>query len=183
MVMYPSVTVSAVLTAPAQTLFDIVSDVTRHPELAGSREVQQVELVSSPPLRVGSHFRSWQRIGMMRYRTRSFVQIYEPPLKFSWLSGLGFRRPPFGQLWGFEFEPLGDGSSTLVMHSMAVPVPFLPIPPFMAIADRGARHEADNMRPTLTNLAHMAAARIVGEVRVVLAPCPSQQALLRQSRA
>ena len=105
-------------------------------------------------------------------------RFYEPPYKFTWLSGPGFRKPPFGQLWGFEFQPLGDGSSTLVMHSMTVPVALLTIQPFVPLAHAGARHEADNMRPTLVNLARMAGTRIIGELRVVLAPCASQRALL-----
>ena len=72
---YPSVTVSAVMAAPVRVLFDIVSDVGRHPELAGSREVRHTELVTPPPVRLGAHFRSRQQIGLLRYPTHSYVQI------------------------------------------------------------------------------------------------------------
>jgi hypothetical protein len=175
---YPGVTISAVITAPARALFDIVADVSRHPELAGSQEVQSAEWITPMPARAGSRFQSRQRIGLLRYPSRSCVQVCQPPHQFTWLSGFGFERPPLGQLWGFEFQPLGDGSSTLVMHSMMVPVPFLPVPPFTWLADAGARHEADNMRPTLSNLARMAGARVIGDTRVVLEPCPSHRALV-----
>lgn len=178
MVKYSSVTVSGVITAPAEKLFAIVSDVTRHPELAGSREVQRVELVTPPPIRVGSAFRSRQQIGGFRYPTRSYVQVCDPPYRFTWLSGPGFRKPPFGQLWGFEFQPQGEHPSTLVLHSMTVPVPLLNLPPFSWIADAGARHESRNMLPTLENLARMAGASLIGDVRIVLSPPQSHRALL-----
>lgn len=178
MIKYSSVTVSGVITAPVEKLFAIVSDVTRHPELAGSREVQQVELITLPPIRAGSGFRARQQIGAFRYPTRSWVQVYDPPHRFTWLSGPGFRRPPFGQLWGFEFQPQGELSGALVLHSMTVPVPLLNLPPFSWIADAGARHEARNMLPTLDNLARMAGARLIGDVRIVLSPPQSHRALL-----
>ncbi|MCS7059983.1 MAG: hypothetical protein RMN25_02355 [Anaerolineae bacterium] len=178
MVKYASATVSGVITAPAQKLFAIVSDVTRHPELAGSGEVMRVEWVTPPPIRVGSEFRARQQIGLARYSTRSFVQVYEPPYRFTWLSGPGFRKPPFGQLWGFEFQPQGDHPSTLVLHSMTVPVPLLNVPPLSWIADAGARHETRNMLPTLENLARMAQARLIGDIRIVLSPSQSHRALL-----
>ncbi len=178
MVKYSSVTVSGVITAPAEKLFAIVSDVSRHPELAGSREVQRVELVTPPPVRAGSLFRSRQQIGALHYPTQSYVQVCDPPYRFTWLSGVGFRKPPFGQLWGFEFEPHGEHPSTLVSHSMTVPVPLLNLPPFSWIADAGARHEARNMLPTLHNLARMAGAKLIGDVRIVLSPAQSHRPLL-----
>ena len=50
--------------APREKLFEIVSDVTRHPQMAGSGEVQRVEWMTPLPVRVGSQFKSLQKIGM-----------------------------------------------------------------------------------------------------------------------
>ena len=175
---YASVTISGVITAPAERLFAIVTDVRCHPELAGSSEVRQVEWLTPEPIQVGSHFRSCQQIGPLRYQSHSFVQIYEPSRKFTWLSGIGFRKPPFGQLWGFEFVPQGEFPGALVMHSMTIPIPVLNVAPFASIADAVAHREAQTMAPTLTNLARLANAKLIGETRIVLAPCPSQGSLL-----
>lgn len=166
----PSLTVAGLITAPSDKLFDIVADVTRHPELAGSGEVERVEWSSPAPHGVGSRFTANQNINGMRYRTRSVVQAFDRPRQFVWLSGFGARRPPFGQLWGFDFKII-DARTTWVSHMMRVPIPLLRIPPFTWIADAGAMHEAMNMKPTLGRLARMADAQLLGEVRVTLDWC------------
>lgn len=176
---HPSVTLRATISANIQSLFDIVADPRRHPELAGSGEVQAVELLTPGPLGVGSGFQATQSVKGFQYPTRSFVQVYERPTKFVWLSGPGFRRPPFGQLWGFEFQAV-DANATRVLHSMSVPFYVVPqIPPFKQLAEAGVRHEADNMRPTFERLARMAGAAVVSDIDTVLEPASSFKPLLR----
>ncbi|MCX6018241.1 MAG: hypothetical protein NTZ50_07015 [Chloroflexi bacterium] len=167
---YPSVTVSGLITAPAEVLFAIVSDVSRHPELAGSGEVEQVEWVTPAPHGVGAGFAARQNVGGMRYRTRSYVQVYDPPHQFVWLSGIGARRPPFGQLWGFDFKVI-DARTTWTSNMMRVPIPLLRVPPFTWMADTGAMHEVTNMKPTLPRLAKMAGAQLLGDLRITLDWC------------
>lgn len=180
MLKFPSATVSGLITAPQERLFAIISDVTRHPELAGSGEVQHVAWMSAEPHGVGSEFGSRQRVGAFSYPTRSFVQEYDAPRRMVWLSGPGAKKPPLGQLWGFELEAL-DSRTTWVSHMMRVPLyPVLDVPPFSWLAAAGAHHEARNMKPTLRNLARMADAQLLGEIRVVLdwrptaAPCTAR---------
>lgn len=176
---HPSVTVRTTISAPIHSLFDIVADPRRHPELAGSGEVQTIELLTPGPIGVGSGFQAKQSVRGFQYPTRSFVQVCERPTKFVWLSGPGFRRPPFGQLWGFEFQTI-DSATTRVMHSSSVPFYIVPqFPPFSQLAEKGVRHEADNMRPTLHNLARMAGAEVVGDVETAFEPAPSFRPLLR----
>lgn len=117
----PSVTVTGLITASCETLFDIVSDPTHHPDIAGSGEVIHVEPMSPLPMHVGSGFKSRQCIGWYQYPSLSYVQVYDRPYHFVWLSGFGFRKPPFGQLWGFRFVPV-DARSALVSHMMKLPL-------------------------------------------------------------
>jgi hypothetical protein len=165
-VKYPSVTVTALLTAPCEVLFEIVSDPLRHPGLAGSGEVIATRWVTPPPVGVGSAFQSRQCVGWYQYPTRSFVQVYDPPYRFVWMSGPGFRKPPLGQLWGFELKPL-DARSTLVSHMMKWPLfPLIPVPPFTWLAALGVNHELANMRPTLFKLARLSGALVIGDLQV-----------------
>lgn len=171
---YPSVTVTALLTAPAEALFDIVSDVERHPELAGSGEVIATRCLTPGPVREGSAFQSRQCVGWYQYPSRSYVQVYERPYRFVWLSGFGFKKPPFGQLWGFDLKPL-DARSTLVSHMMKWPLlPLADLPFVSQFARRGVEHELMNMRPTLPKLAKLSNAQIIGDLQVVYDWCLSE---------
>lgn len=170
-VKYPSVTVSALVTAPCEALFSIVNDPMRHPELAGSGEVMETRWLTPLPVQVGSGFQSRQCVGWYQYPSRSYVQVYEPPYRFIWLSGPGFKRGPLGQLWGFDLKPL-DARTTLVSHMMQVPYLPLPhVPPFIGVAERISRHEEKNMRPTLHKLAKAAGAQIIGDLQVTFDWC------------
>ncbi len=164
---YPSVTVTALITASCEELFKLVSDPTRHSNLAGSGEVMNVEWITPPPFGVGSAFKARQCVGWYQYPTRSYVQTYDAPYRFVWLSGPGFRKPPFGQLWGFHLTPV-DARSTLVSHLMKWPIAPVPnLPPFSWLAERGLQHELTNMRPTLYKLAKEAGASVIGDLQVV----------------
>jgi hypothetical protein len=164
--MFPSVTVSGLVTAPADLLFDIVSDVTQHPKLAGSGEVHAIEWITPAPRGVGSGFSARQRNGVLRYATRSYVQEFRRPYRFVWLSGFGMKKPPFGQLWGFDFQPL-DARTTWVSNMMRVPAYPVPrIPPLIWLASAGLEHEARNMKPTLRNLAVLAGAQLLGDIKI-----------------
>lgn len=181
----PSVTVSGLITASCERLFEIVSDVTQHPKLAGSGEVQTVAWISPGTPGVGSGFASRQQVGPFNYPVRSYVQEYEAPRRFVWLSGVGMKKPPFGQMWGFDLQAV-DARTTWVSHMMRVPMYVLPnILPFNALMQAGAAHESRNMKPTLTNLAKLANAQMLGEIRVVYdwcaseMPCGSVESILR----
>lgn len=163
---FPSATVTALITAPCEALFAIVSDPTRHPGIAGSGAVMESEWLSQPPVDAGSVFKSRQCVGWYQYPTRSYIQVYEAPYRFIWLSGPGFKKPPFGQLWGFELTPV-DARSTLVSNLMQVPyVPALPVWPFTRIAANIVDRELANMKPTLHRLAKAAHAEVIGDLQI-----------------
>lgn len=163
---FPSATVTALITAPCEALFAIVSDPARHADIAGSGAVMECEWLSEMPVHAGAVFKSRQCVGWYQYPTRSFVQAFEPPHRFIWMSGPGFKKPPFGQLWGFELTPI-DARSTLVSNLMQVPyVPALPVWPFKRITENIIERELTNMKPTLYRLAKVAHAEVIGELQI-----------------
>jgi hypothetical protein len=147
-------------------LFAIVSDPARHADIAGSGAVMESDWLTVPPVQAGSVFKSRQCVGWYQYPTRSFVQVIEAPHRFIWMSGPGFKKPPFGQLWGFELTPV-DARSTLVSNLMQVPyVPALPVWPFTRITAAIIEREIGNMTPTLYRLAKVAHAQVIGDLQI-----------------
>ncbi len=162
----PSATVSGLITASCDTLFDIISDPLRHPEIAGSGEVMSVRMLTPPPIRVGTVFQSHQCMRWLAYPTRSFVRVYDPPYRFVWFSAPIICQFPFGQLWGFELVPI-DSRLTAVNHLMRIPIYTLPnLPGINALVKAGVRHEINNMSPTLYRLAAAARAIVLGEIQI-----------------
>jgi hypothetical protein len=87
------------------------------------------------------------------------------------MSGFGFKKPPLGQLWGFELRPI-DARSTLVSHMMKWPLfPLNEVPLISQMARRGVEHELANMRPTLAKLAKLTSALIIGDLQVTYDWC------------
>ena len=163
---FPSATVTALITAPCEALYAIVSDPARHPDIAGSGAVMESEWVTAPPVCAGSFFKSRQCVGWYQYPTHSYIQVHEPPYRFIWMSGPGFKKPPFGQLWGFELTPV-DARSTLVSNLMQVPyMPALPVWPFTRIVEDIIDRELVNMKPTLYRLAKVAHAEVIGDLQI-----------------
>src|SRR5579884_2703864 len=107
----PDVTVEEVIAAPAQMLYDLVSDVTRmgewSPETTSCRWVGGA---TGP--RVGARFRGSNRNGWRRWSTSCTVVTADPGARFSfdvYLPGVAVSR------WTYEFVPEGRG--TLVRES------------------------------------------------------------------
>ena len=126
----------------------------------------ECEWLSEPTDCAGAVFKSRQCVGWYQYPTRSYVQVYDPPYRFIWMSGPGFKKPPFGQLWGFELTPV-DARSTLVSNLMQVPyVPALPVWPFTRITENIIERELVNMKPTLRRLAKATHAEVIGDLQI-----------------
>lgn len=67
--------------APLQTVFDYVSDLTKHPEWSGGE--LKIEEASPDPIAVGKEYLSKGEIPMQKDRpNRLRVTEYEPPAKF-----------------------------------------------------------------------------------------------------
>jgi len=97
-------TVNISIHAPVQTLFDYVSDLTRHPEWSDGE--LKIEEVVPGPIGVGKMYRSWGQVGPQKNRLNQLqVTDFDPPISF------GFRAadPLFGKvLHIFTFDQKGD---------------------------------------------------------------------------
>ncbi len=141
--------VRAVIAAEPKRIWDLVSDPTRHPDIAGSGQVVQTEIISEPPMGVGSRFRSQQQLGVS-YVTISHVIVYEPEHRFTWRIGLP-GTPPFAQIWQFTLTPHEGG--TLVENAVVLPYVLPQFFPFTLASQQVGQLEINAMRPTLHNIA------------------------------
>ncbi|MFN7149762.1 MAG: SRPBCC family protein [Microthrixaceae bacterium] len=97
-----SVSVSRVIAADAQALFDVVADPTLHHVIDGSGSVQGVR-GGSRKLALGDKFSASMRIGVPYLITNKVVE-YTEGRRIAWAHVGGWR-------WRYEFEPVEDGTS------------------------------------------------------------------------
>lgn len=100
--------------APLQTVFDYVSDLTRHPEWSGGE--LKIEAVSPGPIAVGKEYRSRGEVAIQKDRPNT-VQVteYESPHKY----GIVANDPDFGKVSHiFTFTEQSGG--VLVKRTMTV---------------------------------------------------------------
>ncbi len=151
--------VDTLIDASRQTIFDLVGDVLRHSELAGSGEVLRVRVLMPGPVRLGTRFEADEDIPMgpqhQRFVATSEVVAYDPPPVVSWTSAPPLRPRPRRIQWWFRLTPEAGG--TRVVH--AVEVDFNPVVnvvfklPYRLL--RGNRIER-GMEKTLANLRRLA---------------------------
>ena len=111
--------------APQETVWGIVTDVSRHVELAGSGEIKVIRLEG--PIETGATWEADESIRMMGgFTAKSECVTFDPPREFSWKS----YSPPIKKgnpdsvpdvTWWFRLSP--DGEGTLLEHSFRVVEP------------------------------------------------------------
>lgn len=111
--------------ARPEAVWAVVTDVARHPELAGSGEVLAIRMEG--PLGVGSGWEADESIKMMgAFKARSECLVFDPPREFAWKSV----PPPIKKdradsvpdvTWRFLLQEDGDG--TVLEHSFRVVEP------------------------------------------------------------
>jgi uncharacterized protein YndB with AHSA1/START domain len=147
-----SVTVSTVIAAPAEVLYDLVSDVTQmhrfSPENTGATWIGGAD---GPA--VGARFKGTNQLGKAKWSTKPVVTAAEPGSRFS------FKVPgAAGAEWTYTFTPADGG--TLVTESMAQtkasPAMIRFIQRRNGVTDRAA-HLRDAMTTTLDRLARSTA--------------------------
>lgn len=167
--------VQATIDASPEAIWNIISDVTRHPELAGSGQVEKVEVLDPAGLGEGAIFQSNQNINGVRYITASRVRAWEPPYRFAWQVGTGLL-PGVAQLWYFELTPQGMG--TQVENGVVSPVPMPALLPFSLLHDAIGQADVQSVQPTLANLAGMLGVAEPSYYKESLRANPSMAALL-----
>jgi uncharacterized protein YndB with AHSA1/START domain len=109
-------TVERVIAAPAEEIFAVLSDPSRHKEIDGSGTVRG-PTQSSQVLTLGSRFGMEMRMGVPYSMVNEVVE-YEPDRRIAWQT-----RPALapltlfigGRIWRYELEPVAGG--TLVRES------------------------------------------------------------------
>ena len=110
----------APINAPPEAVFDILSDLERHKELAGSGELVQVRKLTEGATGLGSMLEADESIHMgdvhMEFSAGSVVIDFNPPNTISWMPA-----PPVPVrriLWWFHLTPQGQGAK--VEHEVEV---------------------------------------------------------------
>ena len=91
--------------APLQTVFDYVSDLTRHPEWSGAE--LKIEALSPGPVTVGKQYLSKGAVALEKNRPNQLeITEYAPPRVFSFVA----HDPDFGKVFHtFQFAEQGGG--------------------------------------------------------------------------
>lgn len=104
-----TVSVSAVIEAPAAAIFDVLADPARHGEIDGSGMVQNVR-GDARRLELGSKFGMDMKLGPLPYRISNEVVEFEEGRRIAWAHFGGHR-------WRYELEPVDGGASTKVTET------------------------------------------------------------------
>jgi uncharacterized protein YndB with AHSA1/START domain len=100
--------------APLQSVFDYVSDLTRHPEWSGGE--LKIEAVTPGPIAVGKQYFSRGEVAVQKDRPNTVrISEYEPPHKFRFVSN----DPDFGDV-SHIFTFTGQGPGVLLERTMTV---------------------------------------------------------------
>jgi polyketide cyclase/dehydrase/lipid transport protein len=135
---------SKVIAADPQSLFDIVADPARHPELDGSGSVLESRTGGPERLTLGAKFGMDMKLGAP-YKITNTVVEFDEPTRLAW-------RHFNGHVWRYTFEPV-DGGTRVTEEWDARPAKnrF-----FLKLAGFPQRNRA-GIKATLENLARLAA--------------------------
>lgn len=140
-----SVSVSRQIAAPANVIFDILADPSRHAEIDGSGTVRGAKLDDPERLKMGTKFGMKMKI-IVPYDMRSTVVEFEEDRLIAW-AHFGKHR------WRYELEPNDDG--TLVTETFDWSTALSP--QFIELSGYPKKHPV-NMEKTLERLDAVATA-------------------------
>lgn len=100
--------------APLQSVFDYVSDLTKHPEWSGGE--LKIEAVTPGPIAVGKEYRSRGEVAIQKDRPNTVqVSEYEPPYKYAIVAN----DPDFGKV-SHVFTFTEQSGGVLIKRTMTV---------------------------------------------------------------
>ena len=147
--MSDSVSVTKEISAPAETLWAMVSDVTRMGEWSPENEGGEwlSDATSAEP---GARFRARNHVGKKSWKTVAAVVDVEPGKRFSFRVSVG---PVKVADWSYTFEPTPNGCRVTESWTDLRPAWFKPIARLgTGVGDRTA-HNRVGMEQTLERLA------------------------------
>lgn len=103
------VSVSRVIKASPEAIFDVLADPARHVEIDGSDSVQDIR-GESERLALGSKFGMDMKMGILPYRISNTVKEFDENRLIAWAHFGGHR-------WRYELEPVDGGTATRVTES------------------------------------------------------------------
>ena len=111
------------INASPQAIFDIVSDPSKHAELAGSEELNKITQQPAGLVGPGTHILAEETVKMadgsgMDLTADSIVVTYDAPNSFSWVVNAALPENVRRIQWWFRMSPDGDG--TKVVHEVEV---------------------------------------------------------------
>jgi uncharacterized protein YndB with AHSA1/START domain len=105
---------SILVDAPLQSVFDYVSDLTRHPEWSGGE--LKIEAVTPGPIAIGKEYISKGQVATQKNRPNTVrVSEYEPPRTFGFIA----KDPDFGDV-SHVFTFADQDGGVLVTRTMTV---------------------------------------------------------------
>jgi uncharacterized protein YndB with AHSA1/START domain len=105
------VSVERVINAPASTIFAIVADASRHPEIDGSGSVKELKAGAPEHLALGSTFGMSMKLGVP-YSMSNKVIEFEPDKRIAWQTTLAGPLGRFigGRIWRYELDESKGGT-------------------------------------------------------------------------
>lgn len=105
------VSVERVIKAPAPSIFAIVADASRHPEIDGSGSVKGTKGDAPEHLVLGSTFGMSMKVGVP-YTMKNTVIEFEQDRRIAWQTVLAGPLGRFfgGRIWRYELEDTPDGT-------------------------------------------------------------------------
>jgi len=118
-----SYSTEATINASPQAIFDIVSNPSKHVELAGSGEINKITQEPAGPIGTGTHLAAEETVKMadgstMDISADSVVVTHDPPNSFSWIVNPALGEQIRRMQWWFHMSPQGSG--TKVVHEVEV---------------------------------------------------------------
>lgn len=138
------VSVSRVVNATPEVIFDVLADPARHHEIDGSGMVQGPR-GAARRLSLGAKFGMDMKIGPLPYRISNTVKEFEENRLIAWAHAGGHR-------WRYQLEPINDGTATKVTESFDWSTAPAPARTFIELMGYPRKHPA-NIEATLERLA------------------------------
>jgi len=105
------ITVERVIPAPAEAIFDLVADASRHPDIDGSGTVKRAKAGAPRRLALGSTFGMSMHMGINYSMTNTVVE-FEENRRIAWQARPGgmLGKVLAGRIWRYELEPVDGGT-------------------------------------------------------------------------
>jgi uncharacterized protein YndB with AHSA1/START domain len=147
------VSVERLIAAPADRIFELLADPSRHHDIDGSGSVRDAK-ESPPRLTMGAQFGMSMHLGMNYSMTNEVIE-FDDGKRIAWQtrpSGRFQGRFFGGRIWRYELEPADGG--TLVRESWDISREKGPIKGLLGIG-RSKEHTRTAMEKTLVNIARL----------------------------